>query len=232
MQTETKKALLIQMYRNYDSVADSMDHACKLHCSLCCTRNVTMTTLEGLIVADYLVTNRQTSLFDRIRAERSKRRLQPKITTNKLAELCVEGKAVPEEESDHRWGECPLLENNACTIYPVRPFGCRCFVSKKNCLESGFADVDPFLITVNNLFLQYIELIDADGCFGNFTDIMGVMESEKFLASYKSNHLQQLDTGLVSNRSVKYLMVPPEHRSRIEPLLSKISQDLDKCIRG
>ncbi len=226
--SELKKALLIQLYQIYASVSDSMEKACKRHCSLCCTRNVTMTTLEGFIIADYLATKGKTYLFDRIRADLGKNRLRPEMTTNKLAELCVEGKDVPEEESDHRWGKCPLLENDECTIYPVRPFGCRCFVSKKNCHESGVADVDPFIITVNNLFLQYIEHIDTDGCFGNFTDILITIEAGDLPADYPSNHLQQLATRLVSTRPVKHLMVPPEHQSRIEPLLSRIAQELNK----
>ncbi len=227
MNTETKQTLLIHMYQIYNSVSDSMENACKLHCALCCTRNVTMTTLEGLLIADYLVSTQKTFLLDRIRTEMDKSRLQPEITTNQLAELCVEGKDVLEPESDQRWGKCPLLENDECAIYPVRPFGCRCFFSKKNCLESGIADVDPFIMTVNNLFLQYIEHIDAMGCFGNFTDILLTMESEAHHATYKLNRLQHSDTGLVSNRSAKHLMVPPEHRSRIEPLLSRIAQELN-----
>ncbi len=227
MDSEIKKALLIQIYRIYASVSDSMETACKLHCSLCCTRNVTMTTLEGFIVADYLVTNGKTFLFDRIRSDIEKSRLRPEITTNRLAELCVEGKHIPEENSDNKGGACPLLENDECTIYPVRPFGCRCFVSKSNCHSSGVADIDPFLLTVNNLFLQYIEHIDADGCFGNLTDILITIESEGFLDPHKLNRLQNTETGLVANRPVKHLLVPPEHRSRIEPLLSRIAQELN-----
>ena len=33
------------------------------------------------------------------------------------------------ETLDPSWGACPLLFNDACPIYTLRPFGCRCMVS-------------------------------------------------------------------------------------------------------
>ena len=227
MNIETQKVILTRMYQIFDSISENMENACKLYCSLCCTRNVTMTTLEGLAIADYLAANGRTVLFEKIRTAINENRFQPEITTNKLAELCLEGKDTPDNDNDQHWGKCPLLEENACTVYPGRPFCCRGFFSKKNCNESGLADVDPFIITMNHFFFQYIEHIDADGCFGNLTDILFIMESDEYLTAYKSNRLQQMNTGLVSNRPVKHLMVPPEHRLRIDSLLARIAQELN-----
>ena len=58
-------------------------------------------------------------------------RYRPQISTNRLAELYAAEAKVPEEEMAAEWEECSLLAKNVCSIYDLRPFGCRCFVSRK-----------------------------------------------------------------------------------------------------
>ena len=222
MDLNTKLAVLDRIYKIYDDFAGSLDVACKKYCAQCCTRNVTMTTLEGYKIVDYMVSNGKSGLFAKLKTESCKKRFQPKITTNKLADLCIQGKELPSEESDYLWGSCPLLIDDQCPLYPVRPFGCRCFVSKQSCGEKGYADVDSFVITVNNLFLQTIEHIDSLGFFGNLTDVLLFMESEKNRQCYRLNTLKDTNAGLISNLPIKVLLIPPEHRLKIKPILKAI----------
>ncbi|MBW2664439.1 MAG: YkgJ family cysteine cluster protein, partial [Deltaproteobacteria bacterium] len=196
--------------------------ACKKHCATCCTRNVTMTTLEGYKIVEYMTSNGKTNFFGNIQEDIHKKRFQPELTTNALADLCVSGKDIPDEEGDCKWGACPLLTENECPIYTVRPFGCRCFVSTVKCLEKGYADVDPFVITVNNLFLQYIEHIDSQGCSGNLTDVLLFLKSKETFESYGKDSLNFTDSGLSSNRLIPVLLIPPEHQLRIQPILQKL----------
>jgi hypothetical protein len=146
------------------------------------------------------------------------------MTTNMLADLCVEQKNIPEEQSDASWGECPFLENGDCPIYPVRPFGCRCFLSKQNCGDIGYAEVDPFVMSVNSVFLQFIEHVDAEGYTGNLIDILKIMRVESNRKQYGHGVLKLTDTTLIPNRSLRVLFVPPEHRNRLKPILTALGQ--------
>jgi hypothetical protein len=222
MNLHSKLSVLDQIYTIYDEFANSLDVACQRYCASCCTRNVTLTSLEAYKIADCLVTNGKSELFDVLRSESDKKRFQPLITTNRLAELCMQGKEPPEEENDPAWGTCPLLTNEECPIYPVRPFGCRCFVSRQNCGETGYADVDPFIFSVNNVFLQYIEHIDAAGYSGNLTDMAIFMASEQNRHQYRDGTLNGLYDGLIANSPIKIVLVSPEHREKVEPVLKSL----------
>jgi len=214
-----KLVVLERIYEIYDNFAKGLDIACEKYCANCCTRNVTMTTLEGYKIASFLELKDKTDLYPKIQKAFYKKRFLPKTTINMLADLCMQGKDIPDEESDARWGECPLLLNKECLIYQVRPFGCRCFVSAKNCMENGYADVDPFVLTVNSVFLQYIEHVDKDGYFGNLTDVLLLMQTEENRKLIEKGILECEDTWMIPNRQVKSFLVTPEHKARIEPIL-------------
>ncbi|CAN2042318.1 Zinc- or iron-chelating domain-containing protein [Candidatus Magnetomoraceae bacterium gMMP-15] len=223
MNIETKLSFLDQLYKIYDDFTASLNLACKKYCAQCCTCNVTMTGLEGYKLTEYLISTGRLDFFKKIEAESSKKRFQPKITTNMLAQMCMEDKEIPDEESNPLWGRCLFLSDNKCPVYKARPFGCRCFVSMKNCQNQGYAYIDPFVITVNNVFLQYIEHIDLNGFYGNMTDILLFMESNNRREAYKKSSFEQSDIKrLISNKPIKALMIPPEHRNKIEPILHKI----------
>jgi hypothetical protein len=144
------------------------------------------------------------------------------VTINQLAEICMNGQYPPDEEADPAWSPCPLLADQECPVYAFRPFGCRCMVSAQNCRETGWADMDPFTLTVNNVVLQYIEQIDADGYTGNLSDLLVFMASEDHRQMYRKGQLSPLPPNLIPNRRMKALMVPPEHQQRIQPILQAI----------
>ncbi len=222
MDLNKKLDVLDRIYRIYDDFAGNLDVACKKYCDTCCTRNVTLTTLEGYRVVDYLILNGKADLFDAVREDLHKGRFQPGITTNRLAELSIAGKDIPDEKNNYFHGECPILTDRQCPVYKVRPFGCRCFVSKHGCGEKGYAEVDEFILSVNNMFLQYIEHIDSQGCSGNLIDVLLYFESSEARRNYKEGLLNCAENKLISNRSIPALMIPPEHRLKIQPILQAI----------
>ena len=223
MDIAIKLAVLDQIYSIYDEFIAPYDTACKKYCSFCCTRNVTATTLEGYNIAQYLNSAEEMSFrYNRIENQAHKKRFQPLFTTNGFVELCEQGAELPEEENDYRWGQCPLLQNEHCPIYAVRPFGCRCMISRYNCGENGYADMDPFVLTVNNVFLQYIEHVDADGYTGNLTDMLIFMKSRENRQNYAKRSQLILTEGLIPNQPLKRLMIPPEHITRIRPILDSL----------
>ena len=212
MTLATKLTALNRIFAVYDRFCATLDVACKKYCAHCCTANVTLTTLEGYKIVDHLIATGKLDVIDGLKHMAATPRYQPQISTNRLAELYAAEAKVPEEEMAAEWEECSLLAKNVCAIYDLRPFGCRCFVSRKNCAETGYADIDEFTASVNTMFLQTIEHLDADGCSGNLIDVLQVMASEDNRRAYAKDRLKCETNGLIVNWSLKVLMIPPEHR--------------------
>ena len=185
-----KLAALERIYSIYDEFAATLNLACEKSCTHCCTMNVTLTTLEGYKIFEPLNSDGKLDLLGRLAETAGARGFRPLITTNRLAELCAAGANPPEEDIGTTWGDCPLLENALCSIYDLRPFGCRCFVSRQKCAATGYADIDAFTASVNTVFLQVIEHLDAGGCTGNLIDVLQVMRSEQNRRAYIENELQ------------------------------------------
>ena len=202
--------VLNKLFNAYETFAGEYANACSEGCAVCCTRNVTLTGLEGRNILSGITGEKKSEVLDRIQSDIEKKRLIPQTTINQMAKLCMEGKEVSDEISDPDWGSCPLLEDNRCMIYEVRPFACRCMVSRLKCETSGLADMDDFIITLNNVFMQYIEHIDIDGSYGNLTDIL--------LSEGREGNSENL----ITNTGVELLMAPPEHQARIKEVITAL----------
>jgi Fe-S-cluster containining protein len=223
MDIDIKLAVLEQIYAAYDDFAANLDVACQRYCAQCCTCNVTLTTLEGYRIVEDMISSGQSHLLENLQGLLKSKRFQPQLTINGLAELCMQAKEPPEELSDPVWGPCALLKDDDCPVYPVRPFGCRCMVSKQNCKETGYADMDPLVLTVNNVYLQYIEHIDANGFTGNLADILSFLAVKASRCEYGKDNLKSPPDRLIGNRPIKVLMIPPEHRLQLKPVLSRLN---------
>ena len=224
MEIKSKLEALNRVYEIYDAFSSTLDLACKEKCAHCCTTNVTMTTLEGYKIVDDLIATGKLDVIDRLKGMKEMPRFQPLLTTNRMAELCAADAKVPEEDIYGQWQECSLLSNSLCTIYDLRPFGCRCFVSRRNCNETGYGDIDDFAASVNTVFLQVIEHLDAEGCSGNLIDVLQFMALEHNRQAYEKGELNCEDNGLMVNWELKVLMIPPEHRTKIEPILQQLRE--------
>ena len=217
-----KLEALSRVLEIYDAFSSTLDIACQEKCAHCCTSNVTMTTLEGYKIVDGLIATDKLDVINRLKEMEEMPRFQPLLTTNRMAELCAADAKIPEEEIADERQECSLLTDSLCTMYDLRPFGCRCFISRQNCGETGFADIDDFTASVNTVFLQVIEHLDAEGCSGNLIDVLQFMASEDNRRSYKQGDANCEDSGLIVNWELKVLMIPPEHHARIEPILQQL----------
>ncbi len=222
MNLKKKLTILVKVYDIYEHFLNDYTHACKRYCADCCTCNLTMTTLEAYYLVENLFLENKSGILTAL-TNSPQKRFQPELTFNRIASLCAKGKEVPEEQSDPSWGKCPFLEKLECIYYQFRPFGCRCMVSKRCCSETGFAEMDPVVMTVNDVFMQFIEHLDAGGYSGNFTDVLHLMSDKKNRDLYEQNELQGQYESLLSNLPIPMLMVPPEHRKKIEPLFSALN---------
>jgi Fe-S-cluster containining protein len=223
-----KIALLDQSYSLFDDFARRKNVACKRQCATCCTCNMTLTTLEGYKIISLLDARAKSILLQQVLDAAEQSRFKPQITTNQIAQRCMTGQEIPEEILDPAWGSCPLLSEKECSIYKLRPFGCRCMMSRTNCADTGYADIDEFTLTVTNLFNQVIEHLDQDGLTGNLIDVLTFLDDDKNLTAYQSHTLDIDAEGLIPNIPIPVLMIPPEHRKRIEPLL----ESLKKVLQG
>lgn len=215
-----KLAVLNRLYETYDRFIAPFPVACQKFCADCCTCNVTLTTLEARKIVQALDFDSQRNLLNKLRIQMTGPRFLPKITTNQLADLCLSGEDPPEEAMDPSWGHCPLLEDNACRIYDVRPFACRCMISSRRCSDSGAADMDDFILTVNHVFLQYIEHIDKNGFSGNLSDVLARLIIQESSSSGDPSGIPQ--NTLIPNAPLKALLIPPAQREKIAPILSAI----------
>lgn len=218
--------VLQKMYTLFDGFTQKFDLACKAQCADCCTRNVTMTTLEAFLIRQYVEQNGMFHLLTNVQSQADKKRFLPRMSINSMANRCLKGDSLLEEEPhDPSWGPCPLLSNDMCPIYPVRPFACRMMISTSTCGGLGFAEMDEFAVTVSNIFSQYIEHIDIRGYTGNLSDILLLFDAEIDVDNYIQQGADKLSsTTVLPNLPVPVLMIPPEHRERVQPLLKDLEQ--------
>jgi hypothetical protein len=108
--------------------------------------------------------------------------------------------------------------------YAVRPFGCRCLLSRHDCGTVGYADMEDYVLAVNTVFLQCIEHMDDRGCTGNLLDMLEVMASEENRQAYEKKTLKCSAVGLITNQPLNILMIPPEHRTKMEPVLRSLQE--------
>lgn len=223
MDIALKLSLLDQIYRLFDDFAGTENVACKKQCASCCTCNMTLTTLEGYKIISLLDARAKSTLMQQVCDAAEQKRFKPQITTNRMARRCMTGQELPQDVIDPAWGSCPLLFEKECRIYSMRPFGCRCMMSKTNCAETGYADMDEFTLSVATLFNQFIEHLDQDGMSGNLVDIILFLKDPHNREAYQSEEMKEPADGLIHNTPMPVLMIPPEHRKRIQPLLTSLS---------
>ena len=193
---------------------------CEKGCSACCTCNVTLTSLEYAFMVKGMGEQEKKRLGERALKCRAGKRFQPGYTINKMAALCLDGQEPQEEENDPAWGTCPLLREDMCTIYETRPLACRMLLSQVQCRQLGYAQMPPLVLTLNNLFMQVVEHLDAQGISGNLTDmILWYLHKD----DGGSGYISPLSAHLINNSRVPVFMIPPEHREQLGSLMAKLS---------
>ncbi len=207
--------ILEKIYPLYEKAMAETKVVCREKCADCCTCNVVVTSLETAFILHSMDTESLADLKQRLEEKFPVKRYIPKMTTNQFAAYCLSGQEIPDEENNPDWGKCPFLEEDCCTLYLLRPFGCRSMMSQVNCGKTGYAQVPPLALTITNIFLQYIEHLDYKGFSGNLSDMLALD-----IHNYEKPDTPRL---FIRNMKIPRLMVPPEHRSAVAPLLKQIA---------
>jgi Fe-S-cluster containining protein len=114
-------AALKKSYERYDNlIAKAIDEsptkpACKAGCAFCCHYKVEVRAHEMLLINDYMS---KTSNAEKIAA----------VLSEAEANAAIIRTLTPEQHLTTNL-KCALLQDNQCSIYPVRPFRCRNFHS-------------------------------------------------------------------------------------------------------
>ncbi|NWH04361.1 YkgJ family cysteine cluster protein [Desulfobacter latus] len=211
---------LEKIYILFDTAMAAFPFACAKQCSDCCTCNVTATGLEIAYIQDRLKGRALDDIRMRLARTGQRRRFRPLQTTNGFALACMEGRDTEEEENDPSWGTCPLLEDGICTIYPVRPLGCRVMMSTTPCRQTGQADMPFLALTITTIFMQFVEHLDAGGLYGSFLDLLEHAGNN----ALGCNGLPGKDNipGTVQNLKIPALMIPPEHVKKTQDLVQSL----------
>jgi hypothetical protein len=214
------------IYAIYDEFTAGTPRACRKHCASCCTCNVTGTTLEAWLIHDHLRRSGAADLpgfYAKLSRLAPPRRFRPRVTINGMAALCMQGRDLPEELNDPGAGGCPLIEDDVCPIYEVRPFGCRAMLSTAICSPGAEACMPSLVLTVNNIVMQWIEALDQSGASGNLTDLLLFFSDPVRSRAYENRQAHPWPRTLLPNQPMPVLMIPPEHRSTVQPLLRSLA---------
>ncbi|AFM25376.1 YkgJ family cysteine cluster protein [Desulfomonile tiedjei] len=206
-----KKALLLQVYDTYNSIVSEFESACRDSCATCCTQNVLATTLESSVLLEYCEDER----FDKLHEKIVPNRMRPLVTVNTFADQCMHSQDPPLSLQADDKTACPLLEQSRCTVYQGRPFACRSMWSRTQCRAHGIAIMDPLLVSINSVFQQIIEDIDAGGLYGNLLDIMLHFGTAEMRKSYVLGQRVTAGEGLIFNVPNPGFLVLPGHRTYI-----------------
>lgn len=169
-----KKQLLHAVYDVYSSWVERFPLACKKGCAACCTQSVTMTSMEGEMILDVVIKEgRKKWLLEKL-AQVRPGKCKAGMTMNHFARACLNHQEV----CGDNWGSwdftpCVFLVENICSIYEVRPFGCRSFGSSVKCEAGRNAEMAPIHLAVNTVFTQVVEHVNSNGGYwGTMNDIL------------------------------------------------------------
>jgi len=209
-----KKELLHTVYGVYSGWIGRFPLECQRGCAVCCTQSVTMTSLEGKEILGFVKrTGTEKWLTERL-AKAASVKSKAAITTNEYARACLEQREVNGDiPGNWNFTPCVFLERKTCSIYEVRPFGCRSFGSLVQCSENNGAEIAPIHLTVNTVFTQIIEHLNSDGGYcGNMTDIL-----ESLIASKAS-----APAGLLPAQPIPGFFLDPREIKTIHVLLKQL----------
>ena len=206
-----QRLLLATLYDAFAQWANTFAFACRKGCATCCTRSVTMTSLEGDGIMAFLAEEERLSELaaPAFQSTASGRGRTGQCTTNTFVAAHLLGDSVEEAESwDLR--PCPFLKEESCSIYPVRPFGCRLFASQDPCAASGVAEMPPGYLSGATALLQYIEHLDGGGRWSTMVELLAALNTE------------QADGYGEPTAPIPGFLIAPDELALVEPLIQEL----------
>ncbi|MGB3210805.1 MAG: YkgJ family cysteine cluster protein [Desulforhopalus sp.] len=219
-----KTKILCIIYDIFEKWNSESVVACRRGCSGCCTQNVTITAVEGEAILRFIVAeNMSLWLGEKLASLRPHQ--PPKMTTNDFASACIEGRGV-DPGDHHNLSTCPFLEKNLCRIYPVRPFGCRLFVSEKTCSAEQPALVSDHYFEAATAVTQLIEHLGQNEYWGNMLDVLPALldigEFREVADHLSSTHIIHARLQTLTAKPLPGFLLSKESTEIVAPLLQSI----------
>jgi hypothetical protein len=151
----------------------------------------------------------------------------PLLTTNEYAETCLQGIETDAPGDPGDPVPCPFLDRNCCGIYPVRPFGCRCFASERVCRPGEAAVLPDFYIAASTAMMQIIEHLGQHEYWGNMLDVLPALcdiSKYKTIADLLADPAMIIQARLRTKRAspLPGFLLLAEEQEKILPLLNTI----------
>ncbi len=215
--------VLVRIFQEFEKWSEE-SLACKKGCAICCTQNVVVTAVEGDWILRYIRDHGKEEWFaSKFQLKADTRR--PQVTTNGFAASCLQGEDVT-PESYGNTGVCPFLEENCCSIYKVRPFSCRCFVSSSVCKPDTPALIAEYYLSASTAVMQIIEHLGQGKFIGNMLDVLlalcGTSENRKNFRMLPASMSEQGLANVVKALPLPGFLLLEEEMDKIGPLLQAI----------
>lgn len=221
-----KHKILHSIYSSFDNWCgeSQTQPACSKGCSTCCSQNVTITALEGEDILRYILSMGMVDQFADafLQADAISR---PKFTTNDFAGACLDGRDVDPEIESNR-GTCPFLTDNICTVYPVRPFSCRLFISSAICSPGSPAQVSDVHLEASTAVTQVIEHLGQKEYWGNMLDVLlallDIGEYREIADKFNTTLIMQARMRTLTAKPLPGFLLSEEEGPKVARLLEKI----------
>jgi Fe-S-cluster containining protein len=199
------------IYEAYEAMARTRsDLACTTGCAACCTDLVRLTTLEARYMARALIEALEDELLEAAANRQVPVEARPATTFNALARMCLNKQEPPADpEMPESPGVCPLLRGHMCVAYEHRPLACRTLASKERCVPGGEAVEEPWWVTLNAAFFQFVEQADLGGGFGALPEVLAKVTGKKV-------------QGLLECEAMPGLPAPEEHQRQLSQSIERI----------
>ncbi|PHR29850.1 MAG: hypothetical protein COA36_03075 [Desulfotalea sp.] len=221
-----KHKILHSIYTSFEnwSSESNIQPACCKGCSTCCSQNVTITALEGEDILRYVLSEDKVDEFATA-ILRGANISRPKYTTNDFAKACLDGRDIDPETQTNR-ETCPFLTDNICTIYPVRPFSCRLFISSVTCSSGNPAQVTDNHFEASTAVTQVIEHLGQKEYWGNMLDVLMAMldigEYRKIADKFNQTLIMQARMRTLTAKPLPGFLLSEEEGPKVSQLLEKI----------
>lgn len=218
-----KQAIFQTILGEFTRWAEDKTFVCAKGCAKCCTTNVTLTHLEATRILDHILKNNLCDWFERNILSVEHCVTKPDKTTNEYIASCLTRNASAQSVPANS-APCPFLQNDICSIYPVRPFVCLFFASEESCQKKGSALVPDHYLTGATVVMQLIEHLNQFKPWGNMLDMLTALSqlppyAERF---HPQDHAESCHKRLLSAQPIPGFLIPEEDQSEVSPLLESI----------
>lgn len=222
-----KQLILDTIYDKFDLWSSSVSGVCTKGCSACCTQEVSVSASEAEKILQYIVENRKIDWFvERVKLYDPP--TPPVCTNNEFAKACFDQQEI-EQAQNQASGVCPFLIENCCSIYEIRPFSCRCFISEAVCSKTQPAEVPQYYISGATAVQQLIEHMGQNDYWGNLFDVLLAL-CTVYEYSEIGNRLAADGSAQEAKSRIKWakplpgFLLTEDDMEKIQPLLESIFQ--------